>query len=115
MSSDVISIVQAQVDAYNARDLEGFLGWYSDEIRVEDGRGQIMIPDLDALRGLYGQLFEQSPELRCEIKDRIVLGDFVVDEEELTGVNLEGFPESLRAVAIYRVDDGLIAHVRLLT
>ena len=114
MPEDIESIVQAQVDAYNARDLEGFLGFYSAEIQVEDGLGQVMMPNLDAMRGLYGQLFAQSPDLCGEIKNRIVVGDFVIDEEKITGVKLEGFPETLHAVAIYRVDGGQIVHVRLL-
>ncbi|MGI9628746.1 MAG: nuclear transport factor 2 family protein [Longimicrobiales bacterium] len=114
MAADVASIVQAQLDAYNARDLEGFLACYDDDIRIDDGTGQVMMPNLDAMRELYGQLFRQSPQLRCEIKSRVVVGNFVVDEEDASGAKLEGFPESLRAVAIYRVEDGRIVHVCLL-
>ena len=76
--------------------------------------GQVLMRGHEAMRDLYGQLFAQSPELRCEIRQRIYVGQFIVDEEWVTGVHLAGFPTDAHAVAIYRLDGDRIAYVRLL-
>lgn len=47
--------------------------------------------------------FRDSPQLRTEIPRRMVAGDYVVDEEELSGFILAGFPPAMRAVVVYRV------------
>jgi uncharacterized protein (TIGR02246 family) len=107
-------VVAAQVEAYNARDLERFLACYAPDVVVEDGTGQVLMRGHEAMRGMYGQLFAASPELHCDIRQRIRVGAYVVDEEAVTGFHLDGFPTELNAAAVYRVEDGRIAHVRLL-
>ena len=109
-----VELAQAQLDAYNARDLEAFLECYAEETQVEDGDGNVLMGDKEAMRGLYGTLFNQSPDLHCELRSRIDLGRFVVDEESVTGANLEGFPPEAHAAVIFRIEDGLIRHVRVL-
>ena len=41
-------------------------------------------------------------------------GDYVVDEEDITGFILAGFPPAMHAVVIYRVRQGLIHDVTML-
>jgi hypothetical protein len=52
---------------------------------------------LEAIREMYGPLFRDSPQLRTEIPRRMMAGDYVVDEEELSGFILAGFPPATRA------------------
>jgi hypothetical protein len=40
-----------------------------------------------------------------------VAGDHVIDEEDITGFILAGFPPAMHAAVIYRVRDGLIHDV----
>ncbi|HEV3294638.1 MAG TPA: nuclear transport factor 2 family protein, partial [Streptosporangiaceae bacterium] len=61
--------------------------------------------------GMYGPLFRDSPELRVANPRRIVSGDYLIDEEEISGFNLAGFPPAMRAVVVYRIRDGLIRDV----
>jgi len=42
-----------------------------------------------------------------------VVGDFVIDEEQISGFNLDVFPSSMSAAVVYRVRDGLIQDVVL--
>jgi hypothetical protein len=112
MQTDPVAVVTAQLDAYNARDLERFLGCYSPDAVIEDGTGRVLMRGHEAMRGTYGQLFAQSPELHCEIRQRICVGPYVVDEEEITGFHLSGFPTEVHAAAVYRVERGRIVHVR---
>lgn len=103
--------VQAQLDAYNARDLEAFVACYAPDVVMEDGQGQVMLRGHEAMRGVYGRLFSGSPELNCRLVSRIRVGPYVLDEERVTGF---GGPGEVHAVAVYRVEDDLIVHVRML-
>jgi hypothetical protein len=39
---------------------------------------------------------------------RIVIGDYVIDEEQITGFNLAGVPPELHAAVAYKITDGKI-------
>jgi uncharacterized protein (TIGR02246 family) len=114
METTVVDVVSAQLGAYNARDLERFLGCYAADAVIEDGTGQVMMRGREAMRAFYGQLFVQRPDLRCEIRQRIRVGRYVVDEEAISGLHLAGFPTEIHGAAVYRVEGDRIAHVRLL-
>jgi hypothetical protein len=103
--------VALQVDAYNGRDLEAFLGCYSPDTVIEDATG-IVMQGRDAIRAAYGDLFRNSPNLHVEIATRIRVNDYVIDEEVVSG--RRGTPEPLRVVVIYHVASDLIDHVRLI-
>jgi hypothetical protein len=111
---DEAQVVHAQTDVYNARDLDGLLSYYSADAIIEDATGAVMMQGHEAMRGLYGSLFSQSPDLHLEIRRRIHVGQWVIDEEHYTGVNLEGFPSEFTAAAVLQVNDGKITRVRLL-
>ncbi len=38
-----VDVVQRQVDAYNRRDIDGFVACYSDNAVVEDGVGTVLM------------------------------------------------------------------------
>jgi hypothetical protein len=66
---------------------------------------------LGVMREQYGQLFRESPDLTANILQRIVIGDYVIDEEQITGFNLAGFPPELHAAVAYQITDGKIQGV----
>jgi hypothetical protein len=107
-------VVQAQVDAFNKRNLEKFLSYYIPDIVILDGLGNQMMKGNHGMRLFYGKLFDQSFNLNVEVKTRIVVGQHVIDEEQITGVNVEGAPSELHSAAIYRIVGGKIVHVQLL-
>ncbi len=107
-----MDIVEEQVQAYNARDIERFLATYSPEVVNEDGQGNVRYKGHDQMRAIFGAMFAISPDLHARILTRIRIGLYVVDEEEVTGIR--GSPEVIRAVAIYRVEGDKIVHVRML-
>jgi hypothetical protein len=78
-------VVQAQVDAFNARDAEAFTAWYHVDARVVGADGDVMAEGTEAIHGLYARLFGQSPELHLDIANRIAVGEWVVDEEVASG------------------------------
>ena len=102
--------VTEQLQAYNAGDVERFLRCYSVDCTVDDGAGNRLLISHAEMRPRYEALFKSSPNLHCEIIHRTRIGNYVIDEERITG----RVPAMNRAVVIYRVVDGLIAHVRFL-
>jgi hypothetical protein len=107
--------VQEQLDAYNARDLERFLACYAPEVVIEDGAGARLLEGIEAMRAAYRALFANNPGLRAEVPTRIRAGEFVIDEERVSGLNLPpGAPAEFHTAVVYRVRDGRIIHVRLL-
>jgi hypothetical protein len=61
------------------------------------------------LRAVYGARFRNFQDLHAAIVHRIVVGQWIFDEELITGWQ----PRPVHAVAAYCVDDGLIASVQL--
>jgi hypothetical protein len=104
--------IEEQLLAYNARNLERFVAAYSPQVVIEDGENNLLMQGHNQMRERYGALFLASPELYCQIANRIRIGKYTIDEEEITGRG--GSPEVVRAVVIYRVEGSLIAHVRML-
>ena len=112
--SDATDVVDRQIAAFRDRDLERYLGFFSADVRVSDFDGNVLMDGLEAMRGTYGPLFRDSPQLAVEIPRRMVAGDYVIDEEHLSGFILAGFPPEMHAVVVYRVQDRLIHDVVLL-
>ncbi len=102
-------IVQRQVDAYNAHDIDGFVATYQrDAVYIRLLDGEIVYAGIDAIRRAFGELFVNNPRLHVDITNRMVLGRVVVDREEVTG--REGQPTG-HVIALYEVDGGLIRRV----
>ena len=104
--SDAETVVQKQLDAYNERDIEAFLKTYSEDVAVYNFPNNLRYEGKAKMRQGYSGFFASTPDLNCEIKNRIVIGNKVIDEEYLT-VNSNNFS----AVAIYEVADGEISKV----
>ena len=106
-----LAVVQRQLNAYNAGNLDVFVNCYAPDVRsLRYETGEVLLRGRDAFRERYGRLFEQNPKLHCRLENRIVHGDVIIDHEHVTG--LAGRDEPLKAVAIYEVKDGLIQTVR---
>ena len=106
MSASVV--VQAQLDAYNAQDLEAFCACFSADAVLAELNGVMTHSGRSAVRGRYAELFAQYPRNRAELVNRIAVGDVVVDEERIERAPGE---TPFRAIAIYTVKSGLIARV----
>ena len=94
--------------ALNAHDLEAFIACYSEDATIEDGYDRVAARGRDELRARFGSTFADHPELRIELISRTIVGEFVVQEEEVTGRG-----DHHRHVAVYLIEDGLIKRERL--
>ena len=111
---ETADIVDAQVKAFQGRDLESFLACYSANAVIKDADGNVIVSGLDSLRRMYAQLFRDSPGLAVQIPSRMAVSEYVIDEERIEGFNMAGFPPAIHAVAVYRITDGTIHEVTLL-
>jgi hypothetical protein len=95
-------VVQANLDAYNARDIERFMHSFAPEIEMYNfNDGKLMAKGLVAVRELYRELFELSPKLHSTIKQRIVFDNKVIDHEYIVG--RRGSDAPIEMVLIYEV------------
>ncbi len=108
--SDATDAIDRQVAAYMERDLEAFLACYSPEVKITDFDGNVLM-NLEGMREQYGGLFRDSPNLRGSIASRIVVGDVVVDEEQIHGLHHPDRPSDIHAAVAYHVSGGKIDRV----
>lgn len=108
----MIMPVEEQLKAYNNRDIESFIINFSEDCKIEDGEGNLIMQGRSNIYQSYRNMFEASPDLHCKIVNRIVLSEYVLDEERVTG--RMGNTEENHVVAVYRVQNNMITHVRFL-
>jgi len=104
-SRSPLATAQAQLDAYNAQDVEAFAAVFAENALVYSRIGDT-VPSMqgrEQIRERYSALFAQYPDNYSTLTGRLVQGNFVMDHEYLTG---RGEPVSI--VAIYEVEDGKI-------
>jgi hypothetical protein len=104
--------VEAQLLAYNARDVDAFMACYTDDCVVEDPDGTRMMAGHAQMRERYTALFSGSPNLHCTLVSRIRVGPHVMDEERITGRLATPPGETRHAVAVYKLQGDKICHVR---
>jgi uncharacterized protein (TIGR02246 family) len=107
-------LVDAQIEAYRAKDIEQFLSYYADDAAVVMFDGTVMFGSKQAMREAYGKLFADSPDLQVTIASRMTSGEYVVDEEHLSGFHFDDMPTDMVSVSVYHVTDGKIARLMLL-
>ena len=99
-------IVNEQLDAYNARDIDKFVATYSEDIEIYNSKGVMTMKGHAQLRERYDALFKNTPNLHCRIVNRIKINNKIIDNEN---VNMND--RLVEAVAIYEVVDGKIKKV----
>ena len=80
------AVVQAQLVAYNARDIDAFMATFHPDAELFVlGDPSPRAAGRAAVRAIYTELFSHSPELHSTVLHRAVVGNRVVDHERITG------------------------------
>ena len=103
-----IDIAQKQLDAYNAQDLDTYVSFFAEDCIVSGLNGQPTETSREAIRARYAKAFAQFPQNKALLKNRIAVGNTVVDHEKV--VRAPG-GEEFEIIAIYTFRDGQIARV----
>ena len=108
-----IAVVDAQLAAYNARDIEAFIATYHDDIEISLFSVGLQIKGKQALKERYQQKFKELKYLHATAMKRIVQGQYLVDHElaESASVDPSKVDNSVTVIAAYEVVDGLIVRV----
>jgi hypothetical protein len=105
-ADDPATVVQRQLDAYNAKDLEALLATYAPDARQFELHGGLLAEGHAQMRERM-RVRLAEPDLHAELLSRVAMGRIVVDHERVT----RNFPEgkgTMEMVCIYEVDGRLI-------
>lgn len=100
------TIVQRQLDAYNARDMDALLATYAEDAQQLEHPGKLVATGHAQIRERMLVRFRE-PNLFAKLLQRAVMGDVVIDHEVVTRTLASG-PAQVEVVAIYEVRDGKI-------
>ncbi|MEJ8803280.1 nuclear transport factor 2 family protein [Pontibacter sp. H249] len=104
----LLAPVKQQLEAYNNRDIEKFASAFSEDVKVYRQPGVLTYQGRDELKKRYGAMFAATPDLHCELVNRIVAGEVVIDQEKVQRTKGQSRTD---AIAVYRIKDGLIVEV----
>ena len=103
-----IDIASKQLDAYNAQDLDAYAAFFAEDCVIAPINGQPSETSRQALHARYAKAFAQFPQNKAILKNRIAVGNTVVDHELV--IRAPG-GEQFEIIAIYTFKDGLISRV----
>ncbi|MCW3173261.1 nuclear transport factor 2 family protein [Shewanella subflava] len=108
-----ISLIDKQLEAYNARDIEAFVATYHDDIEVYTLTGGLQYQGKPTLKAKYGAKFAGLKYLHATSLTRIVQGQYLVDHElaESASEDENTIDRSVKVIAAYEVEQGLIRRV----
>jgi hypothetical protein len=101
-------VAQAQLDAYNAQDLDAHVAHFASDVKVADLHGAVTIDGIEAYRARYARLFAEFPGKQAVLVNRITIGNVVIDHERV--VRSPDAP-AFEVAALYTISDGLIRRV----
>ncbi|GAB3536520.1 nuclear transport factor 2 family protein [Pontibacter brevis] len=104
--------VKQQLKGYNNRDIDTFAKAFSDTVKVYRQPGVLSYQGREELRKRYGQMFANTPDLHCEVVNRIIAGNVVIDHEK---VRRSKDQPRFDAIAVYRVKNNEIVEVTFIS
>lgn len=104
--ADSLEVVRAQLDAYNARDIEAFMRCWHEDAEFFAFPDEPLAMGAAAIRERHVLRF-QDEALEAKLLSRFAVEDVVVDRELVTRTFPEGVGQ-VDVVGIYSVRDGLI-------
>lgn len=103
-----LATVEAQLDAFNAHDLDAFVATYADDAIIT-GVATEPIVGAAALRAFYAPRLA-NPELSCVIDETVLFGErWVVAREQVVNAGV-----ATETIATFDVVDGRIARASML-
>jgi putative hydrolase of HD superfamily len=105
-TDDVTLPVRAQLEGYNARDIEAFMLWWTDDCQYYAFPSTLLASGVDEIRARHVTRF-QEPNLFGKLLSRVTVGNVVVDHETVIRTFPEG-PGEVDVICIYEIERGKI-------
>ncbi len=106
MSADATDVVQAQLAAYNARDLPALLATYAPDAEQRTFGGEVLARGRKEMEPRFAARFAE-PDLHAILLGRMCWGDKVIDVERIVRNFHEG-RGTLEMLCVYEVAEGMI-------
>jgi len=104
------AIVQRQFEAANAHDIERFIAEFAEDAQVFTPPAAVpALVGKAAIAHHYSTKRFNIPALHYELLNRMVIGNIVVDHEQISGLQ----PEPYEAALVYQVVNSLVQTVWL--
>lgn len=100
------ALVQRQLNAYNGHNLEAFLEPYAEDVEIYQFPSKLQMKGKEQMRKAY-EFITKTPGLHCQLQNRIIQGNTVIDHERVWGFG----SEPVEAIAIYETRGGKIVKV----
>jgi hypothetical protein len=101
------SVVQRQLDAYNAHDIDALMAAYAEDIELFEHPATLLASGAAQVRERQVARLAE-PNLHAKLVQRMVMGSIVIDQEVVTRTFPEG-PGKIELIATYQVHEGRIA------
>jgi len=110
-----VDVVQRQLEAFNAQNLDAFAATYADDVLITRGpEKKPFVQGKQELRDVYGKMFAKYPNCRARLAERKTEGEKVVlDHEIITGRGPERPDPWDIGFVRYVVENGKIKAVEL--
>jgi putative hydrolase of HD superfamily len=107
MTPTPAEIVQTQLDAYNAHDIDAFMATFSPTIQtMRFPTNEVLDKSAEEVRTGFAQYFQEARP-HSEVSQRMTQGRFVIDYE----MGHDDKRGNWTAIAIYEVVDGVIQNL----
>lgn len=103
------ALVQRQLEAYNAHDLDTLLATYAENAQLFEHPATLLASGHSQLRARFALRFQEH-NLHAHLLHRIIMDRFVIDHERVTRTFPEG-PGTIELVATYEIVDSKIINV----
>ncbi len=101
-------IVQGQLEAYNAQDVDAFCKFFSDDILITGYLGDVICEGMPAFKKRHEGIFSEFPNNKAELLHRIDLGGTVIDHEDVSRGNGDA---SFQVGCIYTITNARISRI----
>jgi hypothetical protein len=102
------AVVQRQLDAYNARDVDALIAIYAADAQMFEHPAKLLAKGSVDLRQRFLVRFKE-PNLHAQLLQRVVMGNTIIDHERVTRTFPDG-PGTAELVMIYEVENDRIAN-----
>lgn len=103
-------LVQQQLNGYNGHNLKAFLVPYADTVKIYEFPHKLIMDGKKEMQDKYDWI-EKAPDLHCELVNRIVKGNTIIDHERII---FDATKPPVEAISIYKISGHKIAEVTFL-
>lgn len=115
--ADYLAIAEAMIAAYNAQDADLYVSYMTDDASEANYRGAVVREGKEGTRSGLAAAFARWPQNHAEIKERQVIGSYVLFREYVTrGPATDGseLVEPFEVIAVYSFEGDKCSRVEFI-